>query len=599
MALVCPRCGKLSGDTSTCEHCRAEFGSLPCAPESCPLPSGPVLLAEEVRRALHEPEASLLLPGDPFSEEPWWRVRWLQDAAADDWRQSGADRERVRIPGIPRVRSAPVSEGIWIFAPAVARSPWFATRVGSAMERLERVLHAVEELRELLENLHARGVFWMNFTPTELERDPTDRLRITNLDLRVFPIGQAPHHLAIDPAYAVPEVVYLKGAELGPRTDVHHLSVFACYALAGRHPHGLPGDGMEAIDFRLPPLRVYAPDLPEGIQTVLDRGMAPELHHRYATPRQFVEHLRAAVDRAVRRRAFAGPVVWDIGSDCRAGRSKKALQRANEDHVVVHDVKQPGRSPYAFLAVADGISSCDIGSGAIASRIAGIVIENAVETVTGGADFRARIPDICLRSSQALIDWAIEKGYRDELRLGRDLMGSTLTAAWLEENRFTIANLGDSRAYLIEGMRVEQLTVDGDLASDLLQHGMPPEQVRELGVMTRALRRCIGGCELDQNGEPTIVADSSEPSLTDWRLLPGDVVVLCSDGLVEEGAFLEPELLGEIVRNHPGASAQELALLFADAADSLQRVPSAQEPEGFGDNISCIVVRISDADRHR
>ena len=176
-------------------------------------------------------------------------------------------------------------------------------------------------------------------------------------------------------------------------------------------------------------------------------------------------------------------------------------------------------------------------------------------------------------------------------------MGSTLTAAWLEENRLTIANLGDSRAYLIEGMRVEQLTVDGDLASDLLQHGMPPEQVRDLGLMTRALRRCIGGCELDAQGEPTIVAESSDPSLTDWRLLPGDVVVLCSDGLVEEGAFLEPELLVEIVRNHPDASAQELALLFSDAADSLQRVPSAQEPEGFGDNISCIVLRISDRDR--
>ncbi|HEX3315973.1 MAG TPA: protein phosphatase 2C domain-containing protein [Gemmataceae bacterium] len=593
MALVCPRCGKLSGDISTCEHCRADLGSLPSAPESCPLPSGPVLLVEEDRRALHEPESYLLLPGDPAGAEPWWRVHWLEDAAADDWRQSGSDRERLRIPGISRVRSVIVSEGIWVFAPAAGRIPWFATRVGSAMERLERVLLAAQELGDLLENLHARGVFWMNFTPTELERDLSDRLRIINLDLRVFPIGQAPNRLAIDPAYAVPEVVYLKGADLGPRTDVHHLSVFSYYALAGRYPHGVAGDGMEAVDFRLPPLRIYAPDLPEGVQTVLDRGMAPEPHHRYATPRQFVRHLRGALENALRRRSFAGPVAWDIGSDCRAGRSKKALFRANEDHVVVRRIEQPGRPPHAFLAVADGITSCDIGSGAIASRIAGIVIENAIDRIADSGEFRAGIGAICRRSSQALIDWAIEKGYRNELRLGRDLMGSTLTAAWLEENRFTIANLGDSRAYLIEGTRVEQLTVDGDLASDLLQQGMPPEQVRELGLMTRALRRCIGGCELDAKGEPTIVADSSEPSLTEWRLLPGDVVVLCSDGLVEEGAFLEPELLVEIVRNHPKASAQQLAILFADAADSLQRVPSDQEPEGFGDNISCIVVKIS------
>jgi serine/threonine protein phosphatase PrpC len=595
MALVCPRCGKLSADVNTCENCRADLGNLPFSPASCPLPSGPVLLSEEERRSLDDPEAYLLLAGDPSSDEPWWRVRWLQDAAADDWRPSAADRERVRIPGVPRIRKVEVPEGIWVFAPTPARTPWFATRVGSAMQRLERVLGAVAELADLLENLHARGIFWMNFAPAELERDVADRLRIINLDLRVFPTAQAPHLLAIDPAFAVPEVVYLKAAELGPRTDVHHLSTFAYYALAGRLPDGLPGDGMEAVDFRLPPLRVFAPDLPEGVQTVLDRGMAPESHHRYATPRQFVDHLRAAFDRAVRRRAFAGPVVWDIGSDCRAGRSKKALKRANEDHVVVRPFENPDR-PRAFLAVADGITSCDIGSGAIASRIAGIVVENAIEAIADAAEFRARIGEICLRSSWALIGWAIEKGYRDQLRLGRDLMGTTLTAAWLEGNGISIANLGDSRAYLIEGMRVEQLTVDGDLASDLLQHGMPPEQVRELGMMTRALRRCIGGCELDATGEPAIVADSSEPSLTEWRLLPGDVVVLCSDGLVEEGAFLEPELLVEIVRNHPDASAQELALLFADAADSLQRVPSAQEPEGFGDNISCVVVKISDGD---
>ena len=596
MALVCPRCGKLSADVNTCEHCRADLGNLPYPPETCPVPNGQLLLSEDERRSLNDPEAYLLLPGDPGSDEPWWRVRWLQDGAADDWRPTAADRERVRIPGVPRIRKVEVAEGIWIFAPTAARSPWFATKVGSAMQRLERVLGAVAELGDLLENLHARGIFWMNFAPAELERDPADRLQIVNLDLRVFPTGQAPHQLAIDPAFAVPEVVYLKGAELGPRTDVHHLSVFAYYALAGKIPDGLAGDGMEAVDFRLPALRVFVPDLPEGVQTVLDRGMAPEPHHRFATPRQFVDHLRAAFDRAGRRRAFAGPVVWDIGSDCRAGRSKKALRRANEDHVVVRPFEK-AEPPHAFIAVADGITSCDIGSGAIASRIAGIVVENAIETIADAAEFRARIPEICLRSCWSLIGWAIEKGHRDQLRLGRDLMGTTLTAAWLEGNGITIANLGDSRAYLIEGMRVEQLTVDGDLASDLLQHGMPPEQVRELGLMTRALRRCIGGSELDAKGEPTIVSDSSEPTLTEWRLLPGDVVVLCSDGLVEEGAFLEPELLVEIVRNHPDASAQELALLFADAADSLQRVPSAQEPEGFGDNISCVVVRISADDR--
>jgi len=197
-----------------------------------------------------------------------------------------------------------------------------------------------------------------------------------------------------------------------------------------------------------------------------------------------------------------------------------------------------------------------------------------------------------VRASKAIVEWAIERGFRADLQAGRDLMGTTLTAAWLEGNGLTVANLGDSRAYLIDGMRVEQLTVDGDLASDLLHHGMAPEQVRELGVMTRALRQCVGGCDIDEKGEPTIALECTLPSIAQWRLMPGDVIVLCSDGLVEEGAFLEPELLVEIIRNNPNATAQELATLFADAADSLQRVPTPQEPEGYGDNISCVVVRV-------
>ena len=50
-------------------------------------------------------------------------------------------------------------------------------------------------------------------------------------------------------------------------------------------------------------------------------------------------------------------------------------------------------------------------------------------------------------------------------------MGSTLTVGWLQDHELSLANLGDSRAYLITADAIEQLTVDGDLASDLLSRG--------------------------------------------------------------------------------------------------------------------------------
>jgi serine/threonine protein phosphatase PrpC len=89
------------------------------------------------------------------------------------------------------------------------------------------------------------------------------------------------------------------------------------------------------------------------------------------------------------------------------------------------------------------------------------------------------------------------------------------------------------------------------------------------------------------------MSECCTPSLTRWPLLPGDVIVLCTDGLVEEGFFLEPSHVAEIVRANKDRPAAQLALMLVEAADALQRVPSIVEPDGFGDNISSVVIKIT------
>src|SRR5947209_18013518 len=117
MALVCPLCGKITADPRTCEHCRADLTGLPQPPASCPLPTGSVALSKEDRLWLRDPEAYVHLPGDDASDEPWWRVRWLDGSTDHDSRHALADRERLRIPGVALIRTVVVSDGIWIFAP--------------------------------------------------------------------------------------------------------------------------------------------------------------------------------------------------------------------------------------------------------------------------------------------------------------------------------------------------------------------------------------------------------------------------------------------------------------------------------------------------
>jgi serine/threonine protein phosphatase PrpC len=134
--------------------------------------------------------------------------------------------------------------------------------------------------------------------------------------------------------------------------------------------------------------------------------------------------------------------------------------------------------------------------------------------------------------------------------------------------------------------------VDGDVRSFWLARGIPPEEVEELGGLGRSLRCCVGGFVLGDRGEPEIDPEHLRPALSSWPLLPGDVVVLCTDGLVEEGAFLEPADLARLVGENRDLGALELAELLAEAADSLQELPSPERPEGFGDNVSCVVILV-------
>src|SRR5262249_37088404 len=93
-------------------------------------------------------------------------------------------------------------------------------------------------------------------------------------------------------------------------------------------------------------------------------------------------------------------------------------------------------------------------------------------------------------------------------------------------------------------------------------------------------------------GELVIQEQCCTPRVSSWPLLPGDVVVLCSDGLVDEGLSLEPAEMAAIVREQGQLSAEELAYQLAEAADGKQRLPSPVEPDGVGDTISCIVIKV-------
>lgn len=173
------------------------------------------------------------------------------------------------------------------------------------------------------------------------------------------------------------------------------------------------------------------------------------------------------------------------------------LRDHNEDSLVV--------TPPLF-AVADGMGGH--AAGEVASEIAVRVLsELAPEHPDGEALGRA------IEEANRAVIQAAHEGR------GRQGMGTTMTAAMLEGERLVIAQVGDSRAYLLHQGKLQQLTRDHSLMADMIEAGqLTPEEARthpQRSVITRAL-----GSDVHLH-----------PDIYEINVETGDRLLVCSDGL--------------------------------------------------------------------
>jgi serine/threonine protein phosphatase PrpC len=510
----------------------------------------------------------------------------------------------------------------------------------------------------LMAELHSRDMVWLNFDPDAVEVQG-DAARITNLDTVLFRIGECPSRLRISPRYSPPEVCRFQAARIGPASDVFHLAMFAYYALANRLPHGFAGNGLESFAFQIPNLRIFQPLLPVGIWPVLAKGLQIDPSARQPGIAEFLEEFDAAVGRlaesgtlsrpkqspakssftdssgtllsefpdgGVSREGAAQEVESpepsvsaecdrirrpEIGSLTITGRAKSALGGVNQDNIAVETIEANGQSIQVVI-VADGVSVSKVGQGEVASQIACRVIMNSIRQEFAAAsyavDWQSVLQRACLRSTEAILEIAqceldhrSGKGARSVLASDRpvadnDIMSTTAVVGVWERDVLHLANVGDSRAYLIARGIAEQLTVDGDVGTSLLAQGVPPNEVQELGVSAKALRHCLGACMFQSEAEGSVRLlahpNRCRPTYSQWKLRPGNTFVFCTDGLVDEGVFLEPDELATIVSSGTNVPVQQLAEQLVFEADQKQRAPSTREPSGFGDNIACVVLRM-------
>ena len=143
-------------------------------------------------------------------------------------------------------------------------------------------------------------------------------------------------------------------------------------------------------------------------------------------------------------------------------------------------------------------------------------------------------------------------------------MGATLTAAWIDGETLSIAHVGDSRAYLLRGGSLQQLTSDHSLVAEQVRRGILTPAEAEKSEMQSVLLRALGS-------HPEIEVDAEE-----HLLLGGDVLVLCSDGLTR--MVIEPEIAATLqAEPDPTKAAEKMVELAND--------------QGGADNITVVVVR--------
>jgi protein phosphatase len=98
-------------------------------------------------------------------------------------------------------------------------------------------------------------------------------------------------------------------------------------------------------------------------------------------------------------------------------------------------------------------------------------------------------------------------------------MGTTIVSCLFYDNRVSIAHVGDSRVYRLRGGVLEQLTQDHSLLQELVERGLYSREEAERSLSRNYVTRALGV-------EPTI-----EVTITEHAVSPGDLFVLCSDGL--------------------------------------------------------------------
>ena len=247
-------------------------------------------------------------------------------------------------------------------------------------------------------------------------------------------------------------------------------------------------------------------------------------------------------------------VTWEAAGATDVGR----VRAHNEDSFVID--AQRG----VFL-VADGMGGHAAGevASAIASEAVGAALRQGVDAGLDPDALAIALAESFHGAHRSIVNYSLAK---PETRG----MGTTLTAVVVfDDGSFRLGHIGDSRCYVLREGELQQVSHDHTWVQREVDEGRLTDVGARRHRLSHVLTRALGADSLDQ------------PEVSGGTLLPGDLLLLCSDGLT---GMLTDRMLRRILMRD-GVLADRVAEL----------VVSANE-RGGRDNITAVLVRVQDVD---
>ncbi|MGH9802939.1 MAG: Stp1/IreP family PP2C-type Ser/Thr phosphatase [Blastocatellia bacterium] len=213
----------------------------------------------------------------------------------------------------------------------------------------------------------------------------------------------------------------------------------------------------------------------------------------------------------------------------------------------------------ALFVVADGMGGMEAGE--VASALAVATLHNGLQHAVHEANSGEKLQQATARANSAIRQYV-------QNNPSAKGMGTTLTAALLRDGIAYLAQVGDSRAYLIRGERIRQLTKDQSMVQQMLDQGLLTPEEAQRHPYRNIIMQALG------------VEDEINVALSACSLLRHDCLLLCSDGLSNH--VTDAEMQRIVTETESPAYACRLLVELANA-------------RGGKDNITVIVARFDGA----